>query len=151
MFKNKLFNMALIIMIGITLLGGVSFVLWKTTFAPTTGAAQEEVIEERKLTADELVEYMVTTDVITTNISPKGYIVVQFGILLDGKKAKAEFEKRNVQVRSIIISELASLTHADLEGSAGINRLEAILMNRFNEIMLDGKVQSIYTVDLKLQ
>jgi len=152
MFKNKLFNMTLIIFIGITLLGGVSYFLWKTTFAPTAaGEEKEVVVEEKILTADEVVEQSVTTDVITTNIQPKGYIVVQFGILLDSKKAKEELEKRNVQVRSIIISELASLSQDELKGSEGINRLEALLMNRVNEILLDGKVQRIYTIDLKLQ
>jgi flagellar FliL protein len=150
MFKNKLFNMALIILIGITLLAGISFFLYKTTFA-TDAPTETEKKEEKILTADQHAEQSVTTDVITTNLSSKGYIVVQFGILLDSKKTKEEFEKRNVQVRAIIISELSSLTQEQLKGSEGINRLEAILMNRFNEILINGKVQNIYTIDLKFQ
>lgn len=148
MFNNKLFNMSLIILIGITLLGGIAFVLWKTTF-PTV--INEQPVEEQKLSADEMLSLSVTTDVITTNLYSKDYIVIQFSILLDNKEAKLEFEKRLVQARAIIISVLSSQTAEDLRGTEGIDRLNAILMNRFNEILQNGKVDEVIIIDLKIQ
>lgn len=148
MFNNKLFNMSLIILIGITLLGGIAFVLWKTTF-PTV--INEQPVEEQKLSADEMLSLSVTTDVITTNLYSKDYIVIQFSILLNNKEAKLEFEKRLVQARAIIISVLSSQTAEDLRGTEGIDRLNAILMNRFNEILQNGKVDEVIIIDLKIQ
>lgn len=140
--------MSLIILIGITLLGGIAFVLWKTTF-PTV--INEQPVEEQKLSADEMLSLSVTTDVITTNLYSKDYIVIQFSILLDNKEAKLEFEKRLVQARAIIISVLSSQTAEDLRGTEGIDRLNAILMNRFNEILQNGKVDEVIIIDLKIQ
>lgn len=140
--------MSLIILIGITLLGGIAFVLWKTTF-PT--AFSDQPVEEHILSADEMLALRVTTDVITTNLYSKDYIVIQFSILLDNKEAKLEFEKRLVQARSIIISVLSSQTAEDLRGTEGIDRLNAILMNRFNDILQNGTVDEVIIIDLKIQ
>ena len=48
MFKNKLVNMSIIILIGITLLGIVVIVLWNSTFIGFT-TAEQPVIEPRTL------------------------------------------------------------------------------------------------------
>jgi flagellar FliL protein len=141
--------MSLIILIGITLLGGIAFVLWKTTFAPV--APTEQTVSEKKLSADEMVAQSVNTESITTNLFTQDYIVIQFNILLDSPKSKEEFEKRMVEARAIIISVLSSMTPEDLKGEEGINRLEAILMTRFNEILQDGKVVRVLTIDRKIQ
>lgn len=149
MFKNKLVNMSIIILIGITLLGVVVVVLWNSTF--TTFSTIEQPIEPKLISADEMVELSVDTEGITTNLFTKDYIVVQFSILLDNIKAKEELEKRNPEVKSIIISTLSSLTPDDLKGEEGINRLEAALMNRFNEILHEGKAIRVLTIDFKIQ
>lgn len=141
--------MSLIILIGITLLGGIAFVLWKTTFAPV--APTEQAVSEKKLSADEMVAQSVNTESITTNLFTQDYIVIQFNILLDSPESKEEFEKRMVEARAIIISVLSSMTPEDLKGEEGINRLEAILMTRFNEILQDGKVVRVLTIDRKIQ
>jgi flagellar FliL protein len=141
--------MSLIILIGITLLGGIAFVLWKTTFA--TVAPTEQAVNEKKLSADEMVAQSVNTESITTNLFTQDYIVIQFNILLDSPKSKEEFEKRMVEARAIIISVLSSMTPEELKGEEGINRLEAVLMTRFNEILQDGKVVRVLTIDRKIQ
>jgi flagellar FliL protein len=149
MFSNKLFNMSLIILIGITLLGGIAFVLWKTTFV--TASPNDEIVNEKRLTADEMVAQSVSTEIITTNLYSEDYIVIQFSILLDSSKSKEEFEKRMIEARAIIISVLSSLTPEDLKGEEGINRLEAILITRFNDILQEGKVVRVLTIDRKIQ
>lgn len=141
--------MSLIILIGLTLLGGIAFVLWKTTFPITV--IDDQPVEEKRLSADEMLALRVNTDVITTNLYSKDYIVIQFSILLDNKEAKLEFEKRLVQARAIIISVLSSQTAEDLKGTEGIDRLNAILMNRFNEVLQTGKVEEVIIIDLKIQ
>lgn len=146
MFKNKLVNMSIIILIGITLLGVVVVVLWNSTFATI-----EQPIEPKLISADEMVKLRVYTEEITTNLFTKDYIVVEFSILLNNIKAKEELAKRNPEVKSIIISTLSSLTPDDLKGEEGINRLEAALMNRFNEILHEGKAIRVLTTTFKIQ
>jgi flagellar FliL protein len=151
MFKNKLFNMTLIIFIGISLLGAITFVLWKYTFAPTTGSEGGVVVEE-KLSADEIIEQSVTTEEIITNLYDNNdYLVIKLEILLDSVETKEELEKRMGQANAIIISELSALTKENLKGPDGINRLEAILMNRFNDILDTGKVKRVLTIKRQFQ
>lgn len=141
--------MSIIILIGITLLGIVVVVLWNSTFTSLTD--EEPIVEPKLISADETVELSVETEPITTNLYTRDYVVVQFSILLDNKKAKVELEKRAPEVKAIIISTLASLTPDDLKGEEGLNHLEAILMNRFNEILHEGKAIRVLTTDFKIQ
>ncbi len=144
MFQNKLFNMALIIVISIALLGVVTFVLWQTYIAPSTHASAEKPAE-KVLTADEMAEYTVDTGEITTNLATNNFIIVRFSITADSKKGKEELEKRMPQVNQIIIKALAGLTPDDLKGTEGLNKLEAKIMNQISAIMQEGKIVEVIT------
>ncbi|MBO8162462.1 MAG: flagellar basal body-associated FliL family protein [Brevibacillus sp.] len=137
MLQNRLFNMALIIIIAITLLGVVAFVLWQTYLVP---GEEKAAAEARALTADELVEYTIDTGEITTNLLTNNFIIVRFSITADSKEAKEELEKRKPQVNQIIIKTLAGLTPDDIKGTDGLNKLEAKLMNQLSEVMQEGKI-----------
>ncbi|MFM1650822.1 flagellar basal body-associated FliL family protein [Brevibacillus sp. B_LB10_24] len=145
MFQNRLFNMALIIIIAITLLGVVSFVLWQTYYASPADAK-----ETTALTADEMLKYTVDTDEITTNLLTNNFIVVRFSITADSKSAKEELEKRKPQVLNIINKTLAGLTPEDLKGTEGLNKLEAKIMNEISAIMQDGKILQVITTVKKM-
>jgi flagellar FliL protein len=146
MFRNKLFNMALIILIAITLLGVVSFVLWQTYLSPAAQtAAHEEPKEAEPLTADEMQEYTVDTGEITTNLLTNNYIIIRFSITADSPEGKEELTKRLPQVNQIIIKTLAGLTPDDIKGTEGINKLEAKIMNEISAIMLEGKIVQVIT------
>ncbi len=149
MFQNKLFNMALIIIISITLLGVVAFVLWQTYLAPTSGdhAAKEQPV----LTADEMVNYTIDTGEITTNLLTNNYIIVRFSITADSKEAKEELEKRSPQVNQIIIKTLAGLTPDDIKGTEGLNKLEAKIMNQISSILQEGKIVQVITTKRVMQ
>jgi flagellar FliL protein len=143
MFRNKLFNMALILIIAIALLGAVSFILWKMYLSPADGAEAQD--KPKPLTAEEMVEFTFDTGEITTNLLTNNYIVVQFSITTDSKEAKEELEKRSPQVKQIIIKSLAALTPEDLKGEDGINKLEAKIMKEISEVMQEGKIVQVLT------
>jgi len=146
MFKNKLFNMALIVIIAITLLGVVSFVLWQTYLSPAAQTEQhEEPKEAEPLTADEMQEFTVDTGEITTNLVTNNYIIVRFSITADSAEGKEELTKRLPQVNQIIIKALAGLSPDDIKGTEGINKLEAKIMNEVSSIMLEGKIVQVIT------
>ncbi|GAA4700812.1 flagellar basal body-associated FliL family protein [Brevibacillus fulvus] len=152
MFKNKLFNMALIIIIAIALLGVVSFVLWQTYFSPTAQTTQGEAPEENKpLTAEELQDYSVDTGELTTNLLTNNFMIVRFTITGDSEGAKEELTQRLPQINQIIIKTLAGLTPDDLKGTEGLNKLEAKIMNEVSAVMLEGKVVQVITTKKIMQ
>jgi flagellar FliL protein len=152
MFQNKLFNMALIILIAITLLGVVSFVLWQTYLSPAAHtAAQEEPKENKPLTAEEVQQFSVDTEDMTTNLLTNNFIIVRFTITADSEKAKEELTQRMPQVKQIIIKTLAGLSPDDIKGTEGVNKLEAKIMNEVSAIMLEGKIVQVITTKRVLQ
>jgi len=144
MFKNKLFNMALIIIIAITLLGVSAFVLWKVYFAPVSAkhGAEEKAVQ---FSAEEMQEYTVDTGEITANLVTNNFIIIRFNIIADSSDSKEELTKRLPQVNQIIIKTLADLSPDDLKGMAGINKLEAKIMNEVSAIMQEGKIVQVIT------
>ena len=144
MFQNRLFNMALIIIVAITLLGVVTFVLWQTYLAPAS-SEESHAQQVETLTAEELEAYTVDTGEITTNLFTNNYIVVRFSITADSEEAKEELEKRMPEVSQIIIKTFADLTPEDIKGSQGWNKLEARIMNEISSLMQEGKIVKVIT------
>lgn len=149
MFENKLMNMALIILIAISLLGSTAFVLYQYFLSDSAAATSPDKPE--KLTAEELMERTIQTKEFRTNLADGKYILIRFAFQLNTTKAKDELEKRNVQLESAIVSVLASTNSSDIEGEAGLIKLETILLNRVNEFLEKGKVVRVYITDKLLQ
>lgn len=143
LFKNKLVNIMLIILIALTLIGGISLVLY---FQFT-----KSVDPDREPTIDEIIALSVDTNEITTNLLTNDFIRVTFKIQVDNAKAKKELEKRDFQVRNIIIRELSGMRANDFTGSAGIESLENMIRLKINEYMQDGFVVNVYTTGFVLQ
>ncbi len=150
MFQNKLFNMALILLIAIALLGTVTFVLWQIYLKPSVvdEAAQKE---EKPKSIDEILEMTVSTEEIVTNLYTGDFIQVQFNIQADSVEAKDELEKRMYQVNHTIIKTLSSMTPEDVSGSEGLSTLEASILNELNTILDQGRVVKVYTTKKVLQ
>ncbi|MCF6093829.1 flagellar basal body-associated protein FliL [Microaerobacter geothermalis] len=148
MFRHKLFNMALIIMIAITLLSIVTFLLWKNYFQVPVNQQAEGA---KAPSIDQVLALTVDTEEITTDLYTGDIIRIQFKLQVSNEKAKAELEKRLFQVNYTIISILSSLTPDDIKGEEGLNALEAMIMNRINEVMQEGKIVKVYTTKKILQ
>lgn len=145
MFQNRLFNMALIIIIAISLLGVISFVLWQTYLSPAAQTTTTEEQEVKPLTAEEMKEFSVDTGEITTNLLTNNYMIVRFSITADSSDAKTELEQRLPQVNQVIIKTLAGLTPEDIKGTEGVNKLEAKIMNEISSLMQEGKIVQVVT------
>ncbi|MBO8171010.1 MAG: flagellar basal body-associated FliL family protein [Bacillaceae bacterium] len=150
MFQNKLFNMAIIILVAIALLGTVTFVLWKT-YLDTGSVVEGSSIEEEPKSIDEILSLTISTDEITTNLYSGDFIMVQFDLQVDNEEARAELEKRLNQVNHIVIKILSSSTPEDINGAEGLTELEARIMNEVNAILNNGRVVKVYTTKKVLQ
>jgi flagellar FliL protein len=149
-FQNKLMNMALIILIAISLLGLTAFVLYQYVLSDSKSAMTKEE-KPKKLTIDEMLERTVETKEYKTNLIDNEFIMIKFAFQLDSLDAKKELEKRSIQLDSTIISVLASTKSEEIEGEQGLNALATILLNKINEFMDTGKVVRVYIIDKILQ
>lgn len=132
----------LIILIAITLVGAVALVV----VLKFTG---EE--ESKEPTIDEILEASVDIMQMTTNLADDDYIRISFKIQTDNKKAKEELEKRDFQVKNIIIHTLSERTSDELRGAEGQTKLEEDLKKKISEIMQEGTVEKVYITESLLQ
>lgn len=100
---------------------------------------------------DQVLESSVDIPEITSNLLNDDFIRISFKIQTDGKKARKELEKREFQVRNIIIQELSELSADDLKGKEGKLNLEETLKNKTNELMQNGQIVKVYITSAILQ
>lgn len=141
---GKLKVLVVLILVVAVIGGGAMFYLKKDLiFGPET---------EKAITAEELAELSIDTDIITTNLaSASNFAIVQFNILLSSEEAKEETEKRTAEVRAAIISTIAGLTKDQLVGGEGITTLEKELSSKLSKIVETGKVERVLVTEFKVQ
>lgn len=144
MFRNKVLNIALIVIIAVALLGIVGIVAWKTVLAPTSD-------EPEVPTAKELVESQFEVGKLVTNLAGNALIQVTISVQGDSADTKVELEERKSQVKDIINSVLHTTTQADLEKPDGYERLKLRIVGELNKVMLEGQVTNIYLSDIVVQ
>ena len=142
MKNNKVIIIMLVLLLVITLAGaGAIIYIWKFTGDQ----------KEKEPSIEEILESSVDIEEITTNLASDNFIRISFKIQTDSKKAKEELEKRDFQVKNIIIQELSEKNTEDLKGKNGQIELESDLKDKINELMQEGKVVQVYIVNSLLQ
>lgn len=139
---NSVLRKMLIILFIIALFGAGAFVLFYN---------QQETEGKNAPTIDEVLKMSVDVKQITTNLSDDSIIRISFKILTDSKEAKEELEKRDFQVRNIIILTLSEKKSGDLKGKSGQVKLEEELKEKFNGILQSGNVKKVYITESLLQ
>lgn len=105
--------------------------------------------ESDELTIDEIVKYSYQTPEITTDLKDGTYVRIQFQILTDGKEAHEEVSKRDFQLVNILIKELATMDEEAFR--EGLTGLEETLKESINEVMTEGSVTDVLTINKILQ
>lgn len=137
-------KLLLIVMLVVGALGGGAFFFF--------GQEAEGSEGDQELSAEELAELSIDTDVITTNLaSANNFAIVQFNVLLSNEEAKEEMEKRKAELRAAIISTVAGFTKEELIGTEGIAMLEQELCAKLAEILEKGEVNRVLVTEFKLQ
>lgn len=131
-----------ILLVAITLVGAIAVVV----ILKVTGEDKE-----KELTIDEVLEASVDIPQMTANLASNDFIRISFKIQTDSVEAKEELEKRDFQVKNIIILELSEKSAEDLKGKEGQQKLENDLKSKISEIMQEGKVEHVYITESLLQ
>lgn len=142
MKKNKLVMIMAILLVAITLVGAIAVVV----ILKVTGEDKE-----KELTIDEVLEASVDIPQMTANLASDDFIRISFKIQTDSVEAKEELEKRDFQVKNLIILELSEKTAEDLKGKEGQVKLENDLKTKISEIMQEGKIENVYITESLLQ
>lgn len=98
---------------------------------------------------DTIVEYSYESPEITTDLQDGSFVRIQFQILTDGEAAKEEISKRDFQISNILIKELAKMDENDFK--SGLANLEDVVQSKLNEVMLEGTITDVYTINKILQ
>lgn len=98
---------------------------------------------------EDLVKYSYQTPEITTDIQDGGFVMIQFQVVTDGKKGLNEVSKREFQLKNILIKELVKLDEEKF--TTNLSELEIIVKDKLNELMTDGEVIDVYTINKILQ
>lgn len=157
MFKNKMLQWLIMILIAITLIALASFILWdyldnrnQSSDPADIAASSVENVKPKKMTAQEVKDYTVELKDITTNLTGKNYVKVSFAFLMENKKAKEEFELLTTRVRAIILQTLADMSPEQASGSKGQDLISTTLINKINPILSKGKLVRVDITDINI-
>jgi flagellar FliL protein len=133
----------IIIMLSLTLIGSIAVIVT----LKYTGQASTE----KGPSIDDVIKASVDVTDIKTNLKSNNYISISFKIQMDSKKAAGELQKRDFQVRDIIIKRLSDMSAQDFEGTKGLSTLETDIAKQIDQLMENGHVVKIYTTSKVLQ
>ncbi|MBN8199598.1 MULTISPECIES: flagellar basal body-associated protein FliL [Bacillaceae] len=142
MKNNKLLMIMLMMLVAITLVGAIALVIVMKFSGDD---------ETKEPTIDDVLEASVDIPQITANLASDDYIRISFKIQTENKKAKEELQKRDFQVKNLIIQELSEMKAEDIQGKEGQIKLQEDLKTKINGLMQEGKIVQVYITESLLQ
>ncbi|PAE26748.1 flagellar basal body-associated protein FliL [Bacillus sp. 7894-2] len=142
MKNNKLLMIMLMMLVAITLIGAIALVLVMKFSGDN---------ETKEPTIDEVLEASVDIPQVTANLASDDYIRISFKIQTENKKTKEELQKRDFQVKNLIIQELSEMKAEDIQGKDGQIKLQEDLKTKINGLMQEGKIVQVYITESLLQ
>ncbi|WP_164668987.1 flagellar basal body-associated protein FliL [Virgibacillus doumboii] len=134
--KTMLTSLAILLLAGVAAL----IIVLNFTGDKNSGSAQS---------IDEIVENSYKTSEITTDLQNGSFVRIQFQIITDSKDAKEEVQKREFQLKNILIKELSKMSEEDFK--TGLSNLEDVVQLELNKVMTEGNITEVYTVNKILQ
>jgi flagellar FliL protein len=132
----------LMMLVAITLVGAIALVIVMKFSGDD---------ETKEPTIDDVLEASVDIPQITANLASDDYIRISFKIQTENKKAKEELQKRDFQVKNLIIQELSEMKAEDIQGKEGQIKLQEDLKTKINGLMQEGKIVQVYITESLLQ
>lgn len=138
----NMFKTMIIILSTLTVIGVVALILVFNLNGDPNEASGERSI-------DEIRESSLLTEEITTDLEDGNFIRIKFRIVTDSKDALEELQKRDFQMQNVLIKELAVMDGEAFK--SGLSNLEETVKLKLNQLMEEGKVTDVYTVNKVLQ
>ena len=150
--------LTVILLVGITLIGGTAFVLWYMLYRQDVPADPSKQVEEsvaseepKKLTLEELELATVEFEEITTTLKSGNFIKLKIAMQIEDPAQKETFKKTQFLAQDIIMRTLADTDADDIRGEKGIGELASKLMVKVNNELEDTKVVKVYVTSIMIQ
>jgi flagellar FliL protein len=158
MFKNKIVMLTVILLIGITLIGGTAFGLWYFLFReaepvdPNAAAEQQvEHVEVEKPPLADIVAATVEMDEMTTTLKSGNFIKIQIALQFEDAKQAESFKAASFISGDMLMRILADSTADEIKGEKGIGELATKIMNKINNELAEEKIVKVYVKTLMVQ
>ena len=132
----------IILLVAITLVGAILIVVLKQL---------NENASQKEPSIDQILESSVDVQQVTTNLASNDFIRISFKFQTDSKKAKKELEKREFQVKDVVIQELSEMKANEIQGKDGQAKIKEALKLKLNSLMQNGQVVEVYITESLLQ
>ncbi len=109
----------------------------------------DDTTDAGELSIDEMNKYSYETPEMTTDLEDGTFVRIQFRLITDGKKSTNEVSQREFQIQNMLIKELATMSEDDFR--EGLTDLEHALKDHLNEVMTEGSITDVYTINKILQ
>ncbi|MCA1023072.1 flagellar basal body-associated protein FliL [Halobacillus litoralis] len=137
----NVFKVMIITLSTLTILGAAALV-----FVLNVNGGQETAGER---SIDDIREASFVTEEMTTDLKDGSYVRISFQVVTDSKDTKKEMEKRDFQIKNTLIKELSVMESENFQ--SGISDLEKKMKVKMNELLEEGRVTEVYTVNKVLQ
>lgn len=144
-----------IIAVLVLLVVGLVAVFFYATSEPKAQEAQETQVVASESNAKYLrIGPIFQLDQFIVNLLSQGgrrYLKVSISLEMTTPNLENELNAKRAPVRDIIIEILTSKSIDDISTTRGKDRLKEEIIQRLNEILVDGKIRNIFLTDMAIQ
>ena len=149
MFKNRMLNISMIIIVSMIVLAIIFFFLYQVTFPSALTKDKNNAIEKKSI--DKILPLVVDIPKINTNLGDATIVSVELSLQASNSKTKEEIEKRMFQVKDRINLLLKNLTIDSINTEEKLVQFKSELKNRLNTILQEGTIEEIEITQLIYQ
>lgn len=128
-------------------------------YATSEPKAQEAQSEQVAATSESNAKYLrigpiFQLDQFIVNLLSQGgrrYLKVSISLEMTTANLENELNAKRAPVRDIIIDVLTSKSIDDISTTRGKDKLKEEIIQRLNEILVDGKIRNIFLTDMAIQ
>ncbi len=143
-------KMMIIMMVTIIIITGIFSYVFMSFLAPGNGSQEEEVVKEE---SESKIGPTYTLGDFVVNLSGSGgyqFIKAHIVVEVDESDVVAELDKRNPQIRDLIILTLREQKIEDIE-EPGAHVIKNRLKTKLNQILNSGQITNIWFTQLVVQ
>ncbi|MBE3593873.1 MAG: flagellar basal body-associated FliL family protein [Candidatus Carbobacillus altaicus] len=145
--KQRLIGLSLILIVSIAALVVVVVVLNQFVFHPPDKPKAQEV----QVDIGKYGKYVVETGDITTDLKDHRYVLLNFTIMTDSKKAQETLTDGLFLVKREVIGVLSEMTSEQLMTESGVVEMEKAIQSRLQTYLPEGKVIMVATTKKVIQ
>ncbi len=149
MFKNRMLNISMMIIVSLIVLVVAFFFLYQFTFPSAEGKDNPTQPKEKPI--DEILPLIVKIPKINTNLGDSTIVSIELSFQASNSKTKEEIEQRMFQIQDRINLLLKNLTIDSINTEEKLTQFKSELKNRLNKLLQEGTIEEVEITQLIYQ